>query len=143
MSRKIDKYIVAFRVYLMLVIVSYVFFYLKIGTSEFQKSFSFIREHFAFILLLLWIRSKLESSDAALLLWGIIAYKGELILYNILLIFVPKKHEVVLNTSYDVVLCLTFTILATVLFCHYFDKIISLMIKTISLLKYLPKWIKR
>jgi hypothetical protein len=135
MKKGLDKHRLVFLIYLTLVLVGYVFFYLHVGTSEFQKSFSFIRIHAFVILLLLWVRSKLDTSDAAILLWGIIVYESELILYNILLVIVTKKNYEALNTSYDVVMCLSFTILVAVLFCQYFNKIILLITKIISYLK--------
>lgn len=152
MKMKIDKYETAFWLYLALVIVSYVFFYLKIGSSEFQKSFTIIREHSFIILLLLWVRSKINTSLAGLLLWSILIYKFELIAYNIALIFASKEHHPKiskysqydkLNISYDIVLILSSTILIAVLVSRYFDKICNTAIKITNFLKYSLRWTNR
>lgn len=132
--RKIDKYEFWLMAYFGCCILGYIIFYLHLGSPAFVKGFMLIREHLFIIGLLLLLRLVVSSVLGNLFLWGIIAYKIELILYNIALLIVPEKYYNQLNTSYDVLIILILSIFIIVFVCTFFDKIVITINKLYSLI---------
>lgn len=104
--------------------------------KDFGEHFYYIREHLFIIALLLFLRDTSLSSFSILLKYGIIIYKIELIIYNIILIPIPEEKEDIMNTSYDVAMILTGSIFLITFTCKYFDQICKISNKIL-------RWISR
>jgi hypothetical protein len=141
--KKLDKKEIVLISYLALIIVRYVIFYFNIGAFEFQKSYAYVVEHSFIIAILLFLRPFVDSVLSNLLVIGIVVFKSELILYNILLLLVSKEGYNALNCSYDVVLLLSVTIGIIIIVCRFFDKIAIFVTKIIHASNVLLKWRKQ
>lgn len=106
------------------------------GNNNFWTSFYFIREHLFIIAILLFLKPYVNSVFSILLIYGIVVYKIELILYNIILIFLSEEKACALNGSYNLVLTLTFSLFLIIFISKFFDKICLI-------LNRLRKWISK
>lgn len=74
------------------------------------ESLYYIREHLFIIVLLLVVNSYLRTYFSKLIIYGLIIYKFELILFNIFLAFLDKKSFDNLCLSYDIAMIFTASI---------------------------------
>lgn len=129
--RKLDKIELSQLIFITACVISF-----TIGIdSKFWTSFYFIREHLFIIVILLFLKPYVNSVFSILLIYGIVAYKIELILYNIILIFLSDEKAYTLNSSYNLVLTLTFSLFLIIFISKFFDKI-CLIFNRVS------KWMK-
>jgi hypothetical protein len=94
---------IACLIYVLLVGFGQVF----LNDSALWNSFYYIREHLFIIVLLLVIKSFLQTFFSKIIIWGIIVYKIELILFNVCLAFLNKDSYDQLCLSYDVAIIFT------------------------------------
>lgn len=130
--RKLDKTEIASLTFITLCAINFAFG----KSSPFWDSFYFIKEHGFIIALLLLIRSESLSSFSVLLKYSIIVYKLELILFNILLIFLNYHEYEKIKHCYNFVIVFTASIFLLLFIAKFFDKICL----TLSRLK---KWINK
>lgn len=103
--------------------------------TDFWEHFYYIREH-GFIIGILLLKDKSYSVFATLLMYGIIIYKLELILYNNVLLLIPENKAYTLNHSYDAMLIFTGSLFLIIFVCKFFDKICLILTRV-------TKWISK
>jgi len=92
------------------------------ASTPFWNSFYFVREHIFIIGLLLIISDHVYESTELMLIYGIVLYKMELVIFNICLAFIPKPQWEMLSNSYNIGIWLTFSIWAILFICLIFKK---------------------
>jgi len=103
------------------------------GTSNFWKSFYFIREHGFIIALLIGPKNYFSTVFKTLLSWGVVTFKLELIAFNVVLIFLTKEHYDIYNHCYILIVIFSFTIWFTIFICTFFDKIVIIINKCLKI----------
>lgn len=129
--RKVDKIELSQLLFITACVISFT----AGGNNNFWTSFYFVREHLFVIAILLFLKPYVNSVFSILLIYGIVVYKTELILYNIILIFLSDGKACALNNSYNLVLTLTFSLFLIIFISKFFDKI-CLIFNRVS------KWMK-
>ncbi len=116
---KIDnKVIIGLLIYVTFCVIGLVFS----DSSPIWNSFYFIREHAFGIGLLLLISEYVYESLQLTLIYGVILYKIELIIFNIYLAFAPPIRWEYLSKSYDISVNLTLSIWAILFLCLLIKK---------------------
>lgn len=130
--RKLDVYEKSFLSFFLMFMV----YYLN-TKGAIWDSYGFAKEHIVeFISFLLFI-PVVATRFAKMLLYGLIVYKLELIVYNIALAIVDNPKS--LNNCYDIVIILTVSIWLILFTCIFYDKIALLVTK---ILKYFFKHVR-
>lgn len=106
------------------------------GTSNFWKSFYFIREHGLIVALLIGPKNYFSTVFSTLLSWGVVALKLELIAFNIVLIFLSKELYAQYTWWYNGVIILSISAWLVIFICIFFDKIVIIINKCLKLFKH-------
>lgn len=92
------------------------------SSSVLWKSFYFIREHLFIIGLLILILKYIEDSWQIALIYGLMFYKIELVLFNIFLAFAPQDEWLQLNKGSTIAEWLIFSIWFIIFVCLLLKK---------------------
>lgn len=87
------------------------------GDGPMWDAFYYIREHLFIIGLLLLISSYIYETMQLTLVYGLILYKAELIVFNICLATMPQEEWNRLSTSYDIAVKFTLSIWIILFIC--------------------------
>lgn len=92
------------------------------NSSAISDSIYYITEHIFVIGILLLVSEYIYDSFQLTLIYGIILYKIELIIFNIYLAFMPPEKWDLLSKRYDISVNFTFTIWVIIFICLLIKK---------------------
>lgn len=113
-----EKAIIGSMVFMLACVVGLIFS----TSSPLWKSFYFIREHIFVIGLLILISDYIYESLQLTLIYGLILYKIELVVFNIILAFMPSESWIILSKSYNVAIWFTVSIWFILFICLLIKK---------------------
>lgn len=123
--RKLDVYEKAFLSFFLMFMI----YYLNTGGTIWD-SYGFSKEHIVELISFVLFIPVVATKFAKMLLYGLIVYKIELIIYNIALAIVEDPKS--LNNCYDIVIALSLSIWLILVICIFYDKIALLVTKILK-----------
>jgi hypothetical protein len=113
-----SKVIIGITAYVLFTVIGLIF----AKSSPVWNSFYFIREHVFVIGLLLLLSDYVFDTLQLTLIYGLILYKAELIVFNIYLAFLPSEKWQHMSKSYDIAVWLTLSIWIILFACLLIKK---------------------
>lgn len=123
--RKLDMYEKSLLAFLLMFMI----YYLNNG-GKYWNSYGFAKEHVVELVCFIFLLPVVATRFARMLLYGLIVYKSELIIYNIALVLVEDPKS--LNNCYDIVIVLSLSIWLILFICIFFDKLALLVNKILK-----------
>lgn len=106
------------------------------GDSNFWKSFYFIREHGFIIALLIGPKNYFSTVFSKMLSWGVIGLKVELVIFNLVLVFLPNDLYAYYTNWYNAIIILSLSIWIIIFVCIFFDKLIIIINKCLNFYRH-------